>query len=550
MLTYLGRIIDALDNVQMKHLLLQYLLAAPADLNGAAETPPSPKALRRRQSLNLLAAPADAGGQMDPSLFSLVDLLTSSLRSTNQETTVAAVRLISTILGRNHAYAIGSLLKVQPAHVEERARTHGALNAELEAYMNLAKTLGTDGLDGVYDQITKDALKTLEAHPCSAQLLRLDDSALSRKRGPSASAQQPSLLGRHRLDTNVGIFQYLAELVESFLTNNTEVNLSLTEAIVSIASCGQVLLEGWLSVEPSRYVYSEDKADLESSVASLSASVQALNEEHAAQDSKRSAPSMARVRRRPNWYRRDNPRILAALHKAHAELESVRTSVPNLDTLISTRRQALQLHDEISDAIANAPPPLPLKAAALPMSQPATPRNARDTLPQADRQHSVSRTIISPGTASRDRSKSPLKQMSTPRVAQSRSPPATPRGKTLGPLGGTTLTNSRAAQTPQRALSPKPKAGGLDPSQLLNDVVREADSADLARRFTFAARSIEDPLKSKSEDLKSEGDALPHSREASLSHILTNAAILRDFELELVALLQLRASVFDEVRFA
>lgn len=39
-------------------------------------------------------------------------------------------------------------------------------------------------------------------------------------------------------------------------------------------------------------------------------------------------------------------------------------------------------------------------------------------------------------------------------------------------------------------------------------------------------------------------------REASLLHIITNVVILQDFVLELVALMQVRASLFGEVKFA
>jgi hypothetical protein len=38
-------------------------------------------------------------------------------------------------------------------------------------------------------------------------------------------------------------------------------------------------------------------------------------------------------------------------------------------------------------------------------------------------------------------------------------------------------------------------------------------------------------------------------REASLLHIITNVVILQEFVLELVALIQIRASLFNEVKF-
>lgn len=39
-------------------------------------------------------------------------------------------------------------------------------------------------------------------------------------------------------------------------------------------------------------------------------------------------------------------------------------------------------------------------------------------------------------------------------------------------------------------------------------------------------------------------------REATLLHIITNVVILQEFVLELVALMQVRASLFNEIKFA
>lgn len=588
-LTYLGRILDALDNVQMKHLMLQYLLAAPEGASETSETaPPSPKMLRRRQSLNLLARMDGADDQMNPSLFSLVDLLTSGLRSANPETCMAALRLITTILGKNHAYAIGSLIKVSLVHDNDVRRTHGALNAEIEAYLNLAKTIGHEGIDESYESTTKDASRLLESHACSARLLKLDELGfLPKQNGGKNSLPIPGP-SKHHIDSEFGVFHYLTELVEAFLTNNIEVNLALTEVILTIASCGQLQLEGWLCVEPSRYVFSDTKVDLDASVASLSGSVQMPNEKEDAGPPSDQVSAVARARRRPNWYRKHNPQLLTALHKVHAELDSIKSSMPSLNTLFAARRQAFQLHDEITAAIANAPPPGPLNdMLSPPISQQATPAPTTDkrSWPErllSDYDQSIGGTpskaspsvrnktpalaqrMLSdhdkgtPSRSARNRSQSPTKAPATSRGAQSRSPPASPRGKEPRALGSYGLIGSRTPQTPQsgsRAVSPRPNANLVDPSQqLLDDVVREANTDVLARRFTFP---VKHPAEAKTDgesegDTSREGDEVRgrSSREATLSHILTNAVILRDFELELVALMQIRASMFDEVKFA
>lgn len=59
------------------------------------------------------------------------------------------------------------------------------------------------------------------------------------------------------------------------------------------------------------------------------------------------------------------------------------------------------------------------------------------------------------------------------------------------------------------------------------------------------------PPKEPSDDAKDDAEETEEDdiREASLLHIVTNVVILQNFVLELVALMQVRASLFNEVRF-
>jgi len=59
-----------------------------------------------------------------------------------------------------------------------------------------------------------------------------------------------------------------------------------------------------------------------------------------------------------------------------------------------------------------------------------------------------------------------------------------------------------------------------------------------------------DPADDAEDGVEREDQGQDDVREASLLHIITNVVILQDFVLELVALLQVRASLFNEVKFA
>lgn len=598
-------------------MMLQYLLAMPQDTASS-----SSRLLRRRESLMLLTKSFREDDQIDPSLFSLIDLILNSLRSNNPQSVTAALRLVSVILSKNHAYAIGTLVKVSFVGSKEVQRTHGSLNAEMEAYLELAKTTGdTTGIDEMYENHLKDALKLLESHACSAQLLKLDELGFAVKRTGSnlISMREPTT---HHINPDGSMLRFLLYNLESFLTNNVEVNLGLTETIITLASCGHLRLEGWVSVEPSKYVFSDATSNTEATVTSASPT-STLNDHGS--ENKDQIKALELARQRPNWYRRNSPPLLVCLNAVHKELVSVRGAVPDFDILLGARRQAFNLYDAISEAIANAPPPLPSrdKPPALP------PRPQQPTpLPQTQGSEGKSfaermladfeRTVLNPpGTPTRSgqglqrglnlaqrmlsdyeksiggdgaigRSSPVSSSVRSPRTPRSQSRPRpTPApnfqdSRGLGSYGmvGAQSPSPRTPQSMSRAQSPMPgahahgqdprqKGRGKDPKALLNDVIREADAEVLKRRFQFPTRKAlaeEDREESDTASVASREQSRDRGsgkgkagdkrgvdsdlREASLSHILTNAVILQEFELELVAIMQVRASIFGEVRFA
>jgi len=78
-------------------------------------------------------------------------------------------------------------------------------------------------------------------------------------------------------------------------------------------------------------------------------------------------------------------------------------------------------------------------------------------------------------------------------------------------------------------------------SGILQDVVKGAGEAEVLKR------QIKFPLRGSEEsDYVGAG---AESREASLSHVLTNVVVLQEFVLEMAAVMQVRASLFGEVKF-
>ncbi|RDI79398.1 hypothetical protein Vi05172_g10602 [Venturia inaequalis] len=535
-LTYLRRILEELNNAELVHLILQYLLALPEQTR-----PRSPTALKQRNSLLLLTQPENEDDRPNPALFSLVDLLHGSISSTNPQTVIAAFKLATIILGKNHAYAVDTLLRTTPSQRTEPVRTHGALDAEIETYLALAEDIGGgQGLDEAYESHLQDALRLIESHVCSSSLLTLSGlggSSVPAMALPVASAG-PKDVSSHSINSNDTFMDHTLSTLQTFLTNNVELNLALTEVIITIVSCPQLHLEGWAAVEPAYYDFSHCEKEDTSSPETLRL--------------------LKAVRRKPSWSARHTPRILSKLQDVQKDLRALRELVPDLDQLVATRKQAFKLHEEISKEIqtaANHPgrpsidSPASFNAEAAQQKLAAIPQRLYNG--------------ASPSTSSR--SQSPRgRALQADRMTAPTSSPAPSILSQYAPgltsPGSGSPSRSRPSGDARRVSNGDPRSVEAAPEDLLQDVVETANSAALAKRIEF-------PLKLSFESKEADGqpsvddtagdDGTPDDanekeerREASLGHILTNAVLLQEFILELAAIMQVRASMFGEVRFA
>jgi hypothetical protein len=523
-LTYLRRILDALDHPELVHMILHYLLALPDWAGTSSHTPRSPVAAKRRMSLMLLND-ANEEDRMNPSLFNLVDLVLSSTQSRNRQTVAAALKLITVILGKNHGYAIGTLIKAVDAHNKEPHRTVGALNAEMETYLSLAVFFaGENGVDEAYENHLKDKLSLLENHPCSLKKLALPNSPL-----PSVTyfdGEGRRDVGPHYLIPEDPLFRSLLDLLVTFLTNDLETNLALTEAFVNLGACAQLRLEGWLSVDPSRCHFPDV-------------------EEHESQDyGNETFQSIAKASRQPLWNSSAAPPLMACLQSLQAQVEALRNDIQGFDDHLANRKQAFRIHEEINDAV-NSSPPRPRS------TRPSTELPAGTWTPQIPKY-----MLDSSATPSRTQSPRGRKEVLGLKSGNASSP---------GPSksGSQTLVG-----TPSRGMSPLPAPNTTQRqttlmADVLSNMAEVANSDALKKRVKFKrhAESHEvEVISSKSpqagkEDRETPSIAVTDSeegveiREASLGHILTNITILQEFVLEVVALMQVRASLFNEVKF-
>jgi hypothetical protein len=496
-LTYVTTILAALEYPDLIHNILAYLLAirdapTPADMELKAERrqsgpPRSPKAVKRRESLMLLAATNDSEDAVEPTLFNLVDLISNSLSSNNGSTVYAALSLASTIINRQKKYAFGTLLKSHAVSSHDPIRTAGAQAVEVEMYSNLALSFHDLGIDEAYDILAEDVRLTIEAQVFSTQ------SASGQYTSPD-----PNSVNVHMLHKEDAFMRLLSALLRTFFTNSVDVNLALTQVLISIAACIDIRPDVWFAMDASQYNFDGALSDAKSSWQS-----------HLDEDEDEILSALGQASRRPIWTEDRAPIIFKVLKSLSEEMVTVRETVPNLDQLISGRKNMLQaasLDAPVSDP--HSLPGSPMPTHLHPVSTKPQPRG-----------HS---RASSTSSAVRGRKKATTDATSADHSLAAS--PAGGRSDAENRVGAAASTPEAASQSgtpiPQRSIfqPPPPEA----PST--TDV--------LMQKISFPGEQG--------------GDDSRVERTASLNHILTNIVVLQEFVLELVAVLQVRAAVLGE----
>ncbi|KAK1073115.1 hypothetical protein LTR74_002081 [Friedmanniomyces endolithicus] len=524
-LTYMTSILGVLDHPDLIDMILTYLLAVPESIQMARSTPAtpatpvrpsmpprSPTATKKRQSLMLLTAPKDPDQAFEPALFNLTDLILNSVRSRGAQTAFSALRLVSTMVQRQRKYAFGTLLKVRrgksPSSRQRKdlvpreslvldtigagmaqdpaegvTRTVGALEAELEGYRQTATALHRGSFpEEAYASLCDDVRYCIEG-----QML------LNSTSGDDVKQTETNTF---TLSPGDPLMQSLADLLRTFFTNSMDVNLALTQAMMSIASCIELKLDAWLTLDPADYKFADA---VPKAVQPWGAFLE--DDEMAAWF------ALQQAFRQPTWSADKAPLIHIVLESLVRELAHVRSTVPSLDQLLAGRQHMLQ---------ASTTPAQPVSEPSSLVSSPTQPSfldaPLRKPKPQGNHNRSSSNTTSSLAQGRK--------------AAHSRAPStqaASPSPSFIRP-SDTTSANTNASKAPRSIFQPPPPE-----TTSTTDV--------LMQTLTFPAIKPHD-----GEEGAQEGG----ERAASLNHVLTNIVVLQQFVLELVAVLQVRAAVLGD----
>ena len=552
-LTYLRCVIESIDHAELLHVTLQYLLAIPDKIQEDIK-PLRPTTLaQRRKSQTLISNLAQGQEKPMPDLFTLVDLIQTSLQSRNQQTVTATLRLVSVLLRSQHQYAISSIIKNQPIGHDTPFRTMAAHDRDTRILFSLAEDLiDHDDLGEMYESHLQDARILLEAHCCSARLLALPDAAGANLSGIE---KHSSLVQPHLIRMDDPLIKSLVSLLEDFLANDIGTNLGLTQAFSTLASCGNTRLENWLLGDPVQHegisnqqTASDDDLDDsdnddtiplnkgdETNLASSEVTIKPIKLERSTQELKDTSTVTSPV--------------FAALEELVQQVERFRRDIHDFDTYLAERRHVFRVGEDIDRAVANDLPP------SRRSQEPSRLSHSRvRSVPQIG---SISKRLMSEtSSANASRSSSPrgrqLNDSSSSTLAGrlnhlriSPSPsPSKPASRTFSPspLQKDAVPSDPTPSTPpKRAITPTGPADAL--RQNIKLKIRSSSHRNDVPDITSETSSI------RSESVTAETRTADETREVTLSHILTNVIVLQEFILELAAIVQVRASLFGEVKF-
>lgn len=581
-LTYLRCILGSINHPDLIRMMLQYLLAIPEPPTDNVFTSRPTTLARRRKSQTLIINLAKGEEKPSPDLFTLVDLISTSLRSNNQQTVTGALRLCSVIFSTHHQYAIQTLIRVQSLSDAESRRTLGSHNVDVDILLSMAEEIATeDGLEESYETHMQDVRNLLETHLCSTELLALPNSApVLSKEMPMQASLRSKALGFHTIAINDPLLKNLLLLLDRFLLNDIETNLSLTHALTNLASCGYTRLEGWFLGNGT-----DDEHQNENEISSDD-----LEGRHDAnkcgtststEDRNSKLHDLPLARQEPIRHPSSTSPVFAVLNSLTQQVGALRLKIQDFDIYLAERKHIFKIGEEI-DSLSE--PPAPARKSE---DSKKSRFNAATSQNQSQMIGSISQRLMSEDNSSNEasRSSSPRgrKQSDTSasitlvgrlgHLGISPSPSSAKRGvrnyssSPFRPQSGAVLSTT----PPRRIATPVGPPGVLlqkikIPPTCLHDQQQQQQQQPVPAIHHNHA-NLSGGLSSETSSVRSadsggpstteagvhrhghghamEGDA----REVSLGHVLTNVVILQEFLLELAALVEVRASLFGEVRF-
>jgi len=540
-LTYLKCILDHISHQDLIRSTLQYLFAV-AQKSEVRPSSARPATLaRRRKSESLVSRQPNGDLGHSPDIFSLADLIQVSLRSRNQQTTTATLRLLAILVGSQHRSAIAHLIATTSSPYANRRQNLNDHEWNVDFLLDMAEALALDDDLGVsYDSYLQDASTLVEWHACSAELLALPttETPPNRHRHDQETHSSKNFqVQPHTVRQDDPLLQCLLSLFDNFLVNDIETNLSLTQVMSCLASCRLTRSEGWLVSSQCRR-----KTDLKDQPSSSQSSQHKALSQSTDLNASKDNQEVIEAREDHDGHKITLSPVFQSLDALVQQVQRLSQEIGDFDIYLAERRHVFKVGEEIEFALKDTPAP-PRRTEDSNATSPTRKRNAphittiSERLLPGDNSTAVSRSSSPRGRQTVDQiAPTLIGRLSHLRISPSPSPSKTP--------------SSAHSRSPFRtaSLSSTPPRGLRSPISPGNALHRQIQIPVSARAMQLHAEGVKssDGSRARSESLRSEARG-QETVGISLSHLLTNVIILQEFLLELAAIIEVRASLFSEV---
>ena len=189
--------------------------------------------LSRKRSVDQLATLISQSDNLSPELFNLLDLITFSLRSNTPQTVSATLKLVATLLQRHHPHVKHQLFTLEALSLASRHNLNRLTDTMMTLFDCASSISQVKTIDASYQAALRDAQVTMEHHSCL-----FDEYAVR--------ASKVSQMG---LVSSCKVMDQLLNILESWFSNDTIVNLELTGCFMALAACEYVLMRSWFTPE-------------------------------------------------------------------------------------------------------------------------------------------------------------------------------------------------------------------------------------------------------------------------------------------------------------
>ena len=549
-LTYLRHVFESIDHPDLVRLTVQYLFGIREQVVDHDESKRPLTAIRRRKSADLIAHLAETDDQPSPDLFNLADLISASLRSSSQQTVNATLLLLSTMLRRQQHQVSSFLFRTRNVRSSDKRRTVGGQEKEIDNFLTLAENLTRfQDLESSYENYLYDNRTTLEVHSCSMQLLTLPSSTSpdqNRDHGP-----MEKLVRTHALSTDDPMLRNIIVIMEKFFQNDIESNLSATRVLIDLASCIHMRLEGWLLTDPSKYWFSDDEtlsANEEEDQAAVDGDL--IDK---ASDMPSQLRQMALARRVPSWGASALSPVFKTLDTLVRQVETFRQDINDFDKYLLECRNIVETTHGASSSHGHS---TPSRAFDSPRISPTRAHPLGPIGSITERLRTDRFTPIRPSAPLAD----PSSRTASPRGRQldsTTTPSLVSRLTYLAVAPARTASASSAASSRDYSPSPLRSDGPVaaTPPRLLRSMPAASATLRAAISIPVGGKGAKMEVASETSSVRStstsvDGEAgTGGGRQVALGYLLTNVIVLQEFILELAALVEVRATMFGEVRY-